>query len=171
MKELLDRGHTPVAVTRNAPKARQIFGDRIEIVEWDGQSAATLAGKLAGIDVIVNLAGENIAAGRWTKKRIKEFLWQNSKFPWSVVTSDSEVFRRAKDVMKQYVPPGEPWPIAVKPDNLMIVVAGGKQSGHGYWMRLGCCTTQPISMQIELPKNWEALITRAEEDMGPPPTI
>jgi hypothetical protein len=124
-----------------------------------------------GVLVMPRGIAQGMVDAGWTKKRIKEFLWQNSKFPWSVVSSDSEVFRRAKDVMKQYVPPGEPWPIAVKPDNLMIVVAGGKQSGHGYWMRLGCCTTQPISTEIELPQNWEALITRAEEEMGPLPKI
>jgi hypothetical protein len=124
-----------------------------------------------GILIMPRGIAQGMVDAGWTKKRIKEFLWQNSKFPWSVVTSDSEVFRRAKDVMKQYVPPGEPWPIAVKPDNFMIVVAGGKQSGHGYWMRLGCCTTQPISTEIELPQNWEALIARAEEEMGPLPSI
>lgn len=73
--------------------------------------------------------------------------------------------------MKQYVPEGEPWPIAIKPDNLMIVVAGGKQSGHGYWMRMGCCPTQPISTEIELPNNWESLIKKAEDDLGQLPTI
>jgi hypothetical protein len=87
------------------------------------------------------------------------------------VTSDSDVFRRAKDTLKQYVPPGEPWPISIKPDNLMIVVAGGKQSGHGYWMRMGCCPTQPVSAEIELPRNWEGLIKKAEEDLGPIPSL
>ena len=113
-----------------------------------------------GILIMPRGIAQGMVDAGWTKKTIKEFLWQNSKFPWSVVTSDSDVFRRAKDTMKQYVPPGEPWPIAVKPDNLMIVVAGGKQSGHGYWMRMGCCPTQPISVEIELPKNWETLIKR-----------
>ena len=124
-----------------------------------------------GILVMPRGIAQGMVAAGWTKKTIKEFLWQNSKFPWSVVTSDSDVFGRAKDTMMQYVPEGEPWPIAIKPDNLMIVVAGGKQSGHGFWMRMGCCTTQPISMEIDLPKNWEALITRAEEELGPLPTV
>ena len=73
--------------------------------------------------------------------------------------------------MKQYVPEGEPWPISIKPEQLMIVVAGGKQSGHGYWMRMGCCPTQPISMEIELPSNWDSLLEKAEEDLGPLPGI
>jgi hypothetical protein len=89
----------------------------------------------------------------WTKQTIKEFLWENSKFPYAVVKSDSDVFRRSKDVLAEYVPEGEPWPIAIKPENLLIAVAGGKQSGHAYWMRMGCCPTQPISMEIELRKN------------------
>jgi hypothetical protein len=124
-----------------------------------------------GILIMPRGIAQGMVDAGWTKKTIKEFLWQNSKFPWSVVTSDSDVFRRAKDTLKQYVPEGEPWPISVKPDNLMIVVAGGKQSGHGYWMRMGCCPTQPISMEIDLPANWYSLIRRAEEDLGPLPTL
>jgi hypothetical protein len=123
-----------------------------------------------GILIMPRGIAQGMVDAGWTKKTIKEFLWENSKFPWSVMTSDSDVFQRYDTHVKPYVPEGEPWPIAVKPENLMIVVAGGKQSGHGYWMRIGCCPTQPISMEIELPKNWEALITRAEEDLGPLPT-
>jgi hypothetical protein len=124
-----------------------------------------------GILIIPRGIAQGMVDAGWSKKTIKEFLWQNTKFPWSTVMSDSDLYRRAKDTMRQYVPPGEPWPISIKPDNLMIVVAGGKQSGHAYWMRMGCCPTQPLSVEIELPKNWEELLKRAEEDLGPLPTL
>jgi hypothetical protein len=120
-----------------------------------------------GILVVPRGIAQGMINAGWTKKTIKEFLWENSKFPWSVMTSDSDVFRRYEEHVKPYVPEGEPWPIAIKPENIMIVIAGGKQSGHAYWMRIGCCPTQPISVEIELPKNWDALLTGAEEDLGP----
>jgi uncharacterized protein (TIGR01777 family) len=69
MKEFSVSGHNPVGASRNAMKAKQILGQETEILEWDGRSAATLADKLAGFEAIVNLAGENIAAGRWTRHR------------------------------------------------------------------------------------------------------
>lgn len=124
-----------------------------------------------GIVIMPRGIAQGIAAAGFSKKKVKEFLWEHSKFPWSIVTSDSDLYRRAKDTMKQHVPPGDPWPIAIKPDNLMIVIAGGKQSGHGYYMRMGCCPTQPLSREIALPKNWEALIEKAETDLGPPPVM
>jgi hypothetical protein len=102
----------------------------------------------------------------WTKKTVKEFLWEHSRFPVSVVSSDSEHYHRTHEMMRQYVRDGESWPIAIRPENLMIAVAGGKHSGHGYWMRMGCCPTQPVSMEIELPNAWDALIANAEEDLG-----
>jgi hypothetical protein len=124
-----------------------------------------------GILVVPRGIAQGMVDAGWTKKTMKEFLWENSKFPWSVMTSDSDAFQRYATHVKPYVPEGEPWPISVKPENLMIVVAGGKQSGHAYWMRIGCCPTQPISREIELPKDWEALITSAEEDLGPLPAV
>lgn len=124
-----------------------------------------------GILIIPRGIAQGIADVGYSKEAMKQFLWDNSKFPWSVVTSDSDVFRRSKDVLKQYVPEGEPWPISIKPQQLMIAVAGGKQSGHGYWLRMGCCPMQPISTEIELPANWDELIAQAEEDLGPLPVI
>jgi hypothetical protein len=122
-----------------------------------------------GILVVPRGIAQGMVNAGWTKQTIKEFLWENSKFPWSVMISDSDAFRRYDEFVKPYVPEGEPWPIAIKPENLMIVVAGGKQSGHAYWMRIGCCPTQPVSAEIELPSNWEALVKRAEGDLGPLP--
>lgn len=71
VKELVISGHNPVAVSRNAGKARTILGNQAEIVAWDGLTAVGLAKHLTGIDGIVNLAGENIASWRWTSRRKK----------------------------------------------------------------------------------------------------
>lgn len=57
-----------------------------------------------GILIMPRGIAQGIVDAGWTKETMKRFLWENSKFPWSVVTSDSDVFRRSKDVMKQYGP-------------------------------------------------------------------
>jgi len=69
IRELLATDHQLVAVSRNANKAREILGNHIEILEWDGKTAEILSGHLEGIEAIVNLAGENIASRKWTKDR------------------------------------------------------------------------------------------------------
>ena len=74
MNELASAGHQPVAVSRNAGKAREILGNEVDIIEWDGLSPAVLADHIAEADAIVNLAGESIASGRWTKRRKKQLL-------------------------------------------------------------------------------------------------
>jgi len=71
MKELEQAGHHPVAVSRNAFNAKETLGGKAEIIEWDGLSPVDLAKHFAGVDAIINLAGENIASDRWTSKRKK----------------------------------------------------------------------------------------------------
>ena len=61
-----------VVSTRNAGRVAKTFGDGVEAFEWD-----PLAGPISveGIDAVVNLMGENIGKGRWTrakKSRIRE---------------------------------------------------------------------------------------------------
>jgi hypothetical protein len=110
-----------------------------------------------------------VAAG-WTKQTVKRFLWEHSQFPLSVVSADAEHWRRTREIMAAHVPDGDPWPITVRPENLMIAVAGGAHSGHGYWMRMGCCPTQPITVPIRLPSEWDCLLAEAESDLGTMPT-
>jgi hypothetical protein len=122
-----------------------------------------------GILVLPRGIVQGMVNAGWTKQTVKEFLWEHSRFPVSVVSSDSEHWHRTHEMMKEHVKDGESWPMAVRASNLMIAVAGGAHSGHGYWMRMGCCPTQPVSMEIDLPKAWGALIAKAEEDLGPLP--
>jgi len=73
-RSLSNQGHEIILLSRSPERARNLpQGARAE--RWDGRTAAGW-GSLAGdTDVIVNLAGENIGAGRWTperKRRIRE---------------------------------------------------------------------------------------------------
>ncbi|RYF07153.1 MAG: NAD-dependent epimerase/dehydratase family protein [Deltaproteobacteria bacterium] len=61
-------GHTPVAWVRSAAKGRTLLGQEAELVPAEGGSAAMVQA-LCRCDAVVNLAGENIAEGRWTEAR------------------------------------------------------------------------------------------------------
>lgn len=74
MKELANAGHQPVAVTRDAGRAGKVLEKSAEIVEWEGHSPAILAEYISQADAIVNLAGKNLASGRWTSRRKKQIL-------------------------------------------------------------------------------------------------
>jgi len=65
---LKSSGHQIVRLVRSKPK------DASEIY-WNAEQGTINAAELEGLDAVVHLAGENLAAGRWTdekKKRIRE---------------------------------------------------------------------------------------------------
>jgi uncharacterized protein (TIGR01777 family) len=64
---LLDQ---PVVLTRSAATARErLTSTEVEFVEYDLSSGTPPLSALDGVDVVFHLAGENVAAGRWTKRR------------------------------------------------------------------------------------------------------
>ena len=67
-RALVERGDHVVALTRDAAKARDLFGPLVEIVE-----GLDTVGADRRIDAIVNLAGEPLAGGLWTASRKRRF--------------------------------------------------------------------------------------------------
>lgn len=70
----------------------------------------------------------------------------------------------SKDDVKQYI-----WDrtyMTAFPEQLCIVCAGGRQSGHTYFMRSGM-GDEVVSRAIQLPANWNDLLNQAETDLGP----
>lgn len=68
MPVLSKKGHVVLRLVRTKAKSS-------EEVEWDPASGKVDAGGLEGLDVVVHLAGDNIASGRWTaekKRRIRD---------------------------------------------------------------------------------------------------
>ena len=61
---LEDDGHEVTRLVRDSPKAGEI--------EWHPNQDQIEPGKLDGFEVIINLAGESIAEGRWTDEKKKK---------------------------------------------------------------------------------------------------
>jgi uncharacterized protein (TIGR01777 family) len=61
--------HRVAVASRDAGKAAALLGNRFQYIEWDGARPDQLIPHLKEIDAVVNLAGENLAGGRWTSCR------------------------------------------------------------------------------------------------------
>lgn len=75
-RDLARSGYDIAVLTRNREKARAQFGDQAIIAEWDGTTSQGWLALASRAVAIINLAGENIGAGRWTPKR-KERIVQS----------------------------------------------------------------------------------------------
>jgi uncharacterized protein (TIGR01777 family) len=63
--KLLDRGDTPVVLTRRFAAARQALGPKTELVEGDPTQPGPWADRIDDCDGVIHLAGENLFARRW----------------------------------------------------------------------------------------------------------
>ena len=74
--KLLEMGHEIHILTRDAQKAKAIFPQSaVKAFEWKNSLEAPPLTAISGINGVINLMGENIAAKRWTdhqKKSLKE---------------------------------------------------------------------------------------------------
>jgi uncharacterized protein len=63
-----------VAFSRNPEKAQSSLGPDITIAQWDGCSCGQWTHYIEGAFAVINLAGENIAAKRWTPEKKQQIL-------------------------------------------------------------------------------------------------
>lgn len=72
-RSLVSDGHEVHVLSRNPAKAKHVAAG-VHLVQWDAQSALGWGELADGADAIVNLAGEGIADGRWSKERRERIL-------------------------------------------------------------------------------------------------
>ena len=131
--------------------------------------AMSLPDGVGGLLLIPRGVVREMASLGWSKEKVRNYLWEHSKIP------DTPQLRwELENRVKTGETPRElvqyPFPLSRKPEGIVIVVAGGDQSGHSYWMQPGHGGYVAKTAAIELPSAWAGLLKKSEEDLGPSPT-
>jgi hypothetical protein len=102
----------------------------------------------------------------WTKQSIREFLWENSKIPLAQlkragvpawIDIDTNPVTRASIEL-------DPWPLTLKPDNIVLVVAGGYHPTHSHWLQ--AFSPRVTGRVMHVPESFERLLADADGELG-----
>lgn len=70
----LCKHHEIIALARGPDKAKQALGSMAAVTGWKPKAPAGWEQTVNGASVVINLAGENIASGRWTESKKSKIL-------------------------------------------------------------------------------------------------
>jgi uncharacterized protein (TIGR01777 family) len=86
VQSLVDDGAEVVALTRDTSAAAARLPSRASAALWDGRTVdAAWASEVRGADAVINLAGANIGAKRWTAERKREILESRTESTGAIV--------------------------------------------------------------------------------------
>lgn len=72
--ELAAAGCPVIALTRRPAASRELFPEGVQAVEWDGRTSAGWGRHVDGALAVVNLTGDSLAKGRWTRAKKERIL-------------------------------------------------------------------------------------------------
>ena len=96
----LHRDYEIVALSRNIESARKSIGDMAKVVRWDAKTAAGWAEEADGALAVINLAGENVASGRWNKARKSRILQSRLDATNAVIETIKQLNNKPKAVIQ-----------------------------------------------------------------------
>ena len=120
-----------------------------------------------GVLLVPRVVARQMSNLGWDQAKIKQFLWDNSKIPGAEVVESG---------LKQWIEAAahpdtvasvneDPWAICRDPEQLILAVAGGEHPTHNFWMQ--GASAHIAGRRIETPENWDNLILKADDDLGP----
>ena len=83
-KNLLESEHSIVVLTRNPQQPATSSHPRLTVVQWDGKTAGNWNRHVDDADAVVNLSGESLGTGRWTRSR-KQVLTSSRVDPTTAI--------------------------------------------------------------------------------------
>jgi hypothetical protein len=119
-----------------------------------------------GIMMISPVVAKMMAELGWTKRKIRQFLWDNSKIPMDQLKragAPAWIEIDSNPVTRESIKL-DPWPICLKPDNIVLLVAGGAHPTHSYWLQAH--SPSVVGRPVRLPETFDRLLADAERDLG-----
>jgi hypothetical protein len=119
-----------------------------------------------GVLMLSPVAAKLMASVGWTKKSIRDFLWEHSKIP-------AEELRRAgiDAWIEADRDPGvraslnlDRWPLSARPENLVLLVVGGEHPTNSYWME--AYSPHVVGRKVQFPKDFAKLLDLADRELG-----
>jgi hypothetical protein len=89
-----------VALSRDSNRAARSLGELARAVEWDGRSTGSWSQQADGALAIINLAGENIASGRWTNTKKASILHSRLDSLRAVIEGIKQANKKPKVVIQ-----------------------------------------------------------------------
>lgn len=99
-RHLVVSGLEVVALSRRPSRATELLGNEVKAVRWDAAACGDWAALADAALAIVNLAGENIAAGRWTKKKKQRITQSRINAGKAVVAAVEQAKNKPKVVVQ-----------------------------------------------------------------------
>lgn len=78
-----------IALSRDAKRAAGVIGEYAKVMEWDARTAGAWAQRVDGAHAVINLAGESLAAGRWTRSKQDSIMQSRTNSAGAVVDAVS----------------------------------------------------------------------------------
>jgi hypothetical protein len=118
-----------------------------------------------GILMIPGVVAQTMARLGWTKRSMREFLWEHSRIPAANLRRAGGHAWIEIDASKVARDSGalDPWPITASPDNFVILVAGGGHPTNSYWLQ--GYSPGVIGRRIQLPAGFDQLLAEADRDL------
>jgi len=120
-----------------------------------------------GILMLPGVVAQTMTGLGWTKASMREFLWEHSRIPAAELRRagcpawiEIDTSKVARDSLAL-----DPWPITARPENFVIVVAGGGHPTNSYWLQ--GYSPAVVGRPVDLPASFESLLADAEREIGP----
>ena len=94
LEHLLEKRHSVVLLTRTPDALQHLTGDFVQVERWDGKAVGAWARCVDGADVVIHLAGEPIAAKRWTEKQKVRIIGSRIETTKVIVTAITQVEKK-----------------------------------------------------------------------------
>ena len=119
-----------------------------------------------GAVIIPRVVAGQMASLGWDQKSIRKFLWENSSFTQAELSHtglkqwiEDDPLQSVKDTVND-----DPWYISRRPDNMILLVAGGAHPTHCFWMQ--GITLNVVGRKVDLPAAWPKLLKNADIELG-----